>query len=99
MHSLIHVIYLFTDSYQNRFYCLPRRRSRPANVSFVLTRPASTRCFCVNKAWPSACRLPPEAGRWGKGSEPVRPPQLRRERPRVRHAQPSRGGGTPGPPG
>lgn len=78
-------------------YCLPRRRSRPANVSFVHTRPASTRCFCVNKAWRSACRLQPEAGRWGKGSEPVRPPQPGRERPRARHAQPSRGGGTPGP--
>ena len=33
MHSLIQVIYLFTDSYQAKAsYCLPRRRSRPGDV-------------------------------------------------------------------
>lgn len=97
MRSLIRVIYLFTDSYQeNRFVLPPRRRSRPANVSFVHTRPASTRCFCVNSlafCLQVAARSRPV----GEGFEPAMTASAGPERPRARHAQPSRGGGTPGP--
>lgn len=60
--------YLFIHRFLSgeRFLLPPPETFPVRQRSFFHTRPASTGCFCVNKAWPSACRLPSGAGRWGR---------------------------------